>query len=102
MARRTSFKKDAESVQGNPGAWVEFRAIKRGMIKRWLDRDDDEITDDHILINYALDWDGLEDDEGKPIPSPKDDPSAYDELYGHERTAICRLLIAGPDPEDPN
>ena len=102
MGRRTSFWKDAESVQGVKGARIQFKALKRGIVRQYFDRENSEINDDYLIGHYVLDWEKIQDDDGHDLPSPKDEPGALDELYRHEVGEIIALLLRGPDPEDPN
>jgi len=100
--RRTSFKVDAESVQGNAVAWIEFKNVTRGVIKRLFDDDDMGVTVPSLIADYVLDWGGFTDDQGNELPSPKDEPGVLDGLYRNEEGEIVRLLIAGPVAEQKN
>jgi hypothetical protein len=100
--RRTSFKVDAESVQGNEGAWIEFKNITRGVIRRLFDDNDQEVTVPGLIKEYVLDWGGFTDDGGKEMPSPKDEPDIVDTLYRNEEGEIVRLLVAGPVADQKN
>jgi hypothetical protein len=94
MARRNQFKVDAESVQGNAGAWALFKALK---IKEWRSwSKDPDSTDADLLEKYLIDWGGFEDDDGNALPSPKDEQGVTGELYFHEQKALIALLIQGP------
>lgn len=92
--RRSEFTVDAESVQGNAGTTVTFRALKVGEmhVYRTTDR-----TDRDVLKAQILGWVGIIDDDEKPLPSPADQPDIVDELYMHEQQAMVRLLFQGPD-----
>ena len=102
MPRKTSFWKDAESVQKVPGARILFKALKRGIVRRYFDFEDKKVNDDYLLANYVLDWEQIQDDAGHDLPSPKDEPAVLDELYRDEVGVVINLLLAGPDPESPN
>lgn len=95
MARRNQFIVDAESVQGNAGAEVTFRAIK---VREWeAYRTDPEKTLPDLLGEHVIDWSGFTDDDGHTMPSPKDEPGIVGDLYFHEMRELQRLLI-GSDP----
>ena len=94
MARRGSFTVDAESVQGNPGAEVTFRALKVREVNEYRNSTQ---TDEDLLQAHVVSWSGILDDDGHELPSPEDEPGALGELYVHEQFALARLLFAGPD-----
>jgi len=95
MTRRTTFTVDAESVQGNPGTTVTFRAIKVREFREYTTEAD--VTDRVMLERHLAAWTGIVDDGGNELPSPADDPSVLGELYIHEQQALMRLLWAGPE-----
>jgi len=94
MARRSTFIADAESVQGNKGATVTFRAITVDEFKDYLAKD--EITDKDMLATHVIAWKGIEDDDGNALPVPKDEPGIVGSLYLSELKALSKLLFAGP------
>lgn len=95
MTRRNQFTVDAESVQGNAGAEVTFKAIK---VREWeAYRTDPSMGLPDLLGTHVIDWSGFTDDDGHALPSPKDEPSITAELYFHEMRELQRLLI-GSDP----
>lgn len=98
MARQTTFTVNAEKVQGNEGATVTFKCVKRRDWKAYMGNDD--INDIVMIENHLVDWHGFTDDDGNELPSPKDEPGILDELYLHEQRRIARLLWQGPDGED--
>jgi len=88
--RRNQFTVSAESVQGNAKAEVTFRCLKVGELREW--RDDPAQNDTTLLRSHLIDWTGMVDDAGEPLPV-----QALDELYLHEQRALTRLLLQGPD-----
>ena len=95
MTRRGSqFTVDAESVQGNAGAEVTFRALKVREVNEYRTT---PMTDADLLQAHVVSWSGFVDDAGKELPNPSDDPDALGELYVHEQLALSRLLFSGPD-----
>jgi hypothetical protein len=92
--RRNQFKVDAESVQGNAGAWVECKAIPLGEYQTWIA--DSGKGNLELLQEYLIDWGGLEDSDGHEMPSYKAEPDAIKLLYLHEINAIAALVIRGP------
>ena len=98
--RRNQFTVSAESVQGNAGAEVTFKAI---LVSVWNEYRTTPMNDSDMLKAHMLSWVGIVDDHGKPLPSPADDPEALDKLYLHEQQALALLLFQGPDgPEAKN
>lgn len=94
MTRRNRFKVDAESVQGNAGAWAEFKAIKLREWREWLE--DPETSDPDLLKDYLVAWGGIVDENDVELPSPKDEPGIISELYTFEIAALGALLLRGP------
>ena len=91
--RGSQFTVDAESVQGNEGATVTFRALKVREVNEYRTT---EMTDADLLRSHVLSWSGFVDDEGRELPSPADEPDVLGELYVHEQLALSRLLFQGP------
>ena len=91
--RGKQFTVDAESVQGNAGATVTFRALKVRTQKAIIAGD---VKDPELLAAQIVGWTGIVGDNGESLLSPTDDPSVLDELYIHEQTALVRLLLRGP------
>jgi len=94
MARRNQFRVDAESVQGNAGAWVEFKALKVHQWRDWLK--DPDTTDIDLVTQHLVAWGGFVDDDDNALPSPADEPGVVGELYFHEQRALVALLLQGP------
>jgi len=92
--RRSQFTVDAESVQGNAGAEVTFKALKIREVRAYQETDQ---TDTELLAEHIVAWAGFIDDNGKKLPSLADDPDVMGELYLHERQHLIRLLFQGPD-----
>jgi hypothetical protein len=98
--RRNQFTVDAESVQGNEGAEVTFKALKVRTIREYRET---EMTDRDLLEKHIVSWSGIVDDDDKELPNPTDEPGILGELYVHEQVALARLLFQGPDgPEAKN
>ena len=94
--RRSTFTVDAESVQGNAGAEVTFKALTVG---EWNEYRSTAQTDHELLAAHVLDWAGIVDDDGKPLPSPANEPDVLGRLYVHELRALAVLFLQGPDGE---
>ena len=95
MPRRSTFTVDASTVQGNEGATVTFKCISIREHREW--RESSETTDNSLLSQQIISWEGFVDDDGKPLPSLEDDPNALELLYYHEQAALLRLFFQGPD-----
>ena len=95
MRRGNQFTVDAESVQGNAGATVTFKALTVGEWKEY--RSSDAVTDFSLVESHVVAWSGIVDDEGHELPDPADEPEVINALYLHEQQALARLLWQGPD-----
>lgn len=91
--RRNQFTVDAESVQGNAGAEVAFKALKVREVREYRET---AMTDAELLATHVASWTGIVDDEGHELPSPADEPGILGELYIHEMQEMTRLLLQGP------
>ena len=96
--RRNQFTVDAESVQGNAGAEVTFKAL---LVADLAEYRTTSMSDRELVEAHLLDWKGIVDDDDKPLPSPKDEPGIIGKLYTHELQQIARLLFVGPDETTP-
>ena len=94
MARRNRFTVSAESVQGEEGATATFRCIRVGEWRQYLK---ENTRDNDVLKRHLVDWAGFLDDDGNPLPSPKDEPGIIDALYLHEQNVLTKMLWDGPD-----
>jgi len=94
MARRSTFEADAESVQGNKGATVTFRAVTSDEYKEY--RGDASMTDREMIVSYVIAWKGIVDDNDHELPCPADEPEIIGKLYLTELRALARLLYNGP------
>ena len=94
---RNQFVVSAESVQGNAGAEVTFKALKMREVREYRTLG---ISDGEVLKEHLMSWSGFVDDNDKALPSPADDPEVLGELYLHEQQALARLLFQGPDEEN--
>ncbi len=92
MARRSTFIAGAESVQGNAGATVTFRAIT---LDGWDDYVTSPKTDRELLVEHVIAWKGVVDDDDNALPSPADEPGIIGRLYTAEKAALMRLLYTG-------
>lgn len=92
MSRRSTFTANAESVQGNKGATVTFKAIT---LDGWDDYTNSPKTDKELLAEHVIAWEGVEDDDGNAMPNPADEPGIIGKLYTAEKSALMRLLYNG-------
>lgn len=92
--RKNQFTVDAESVQGNAGAEVTFRALK---VREVTEYRTTSMTDAELLAAHVVAWSGMVDDDGNDLPSPADEPGILGELYVHEQQRLAQLLFQGPD-----
>jgi len=94
-SRRSTFTVKAESIQGNPGAEVTFRALTIREHREW--RESEQSTDFDLLSSHIVSWRGFVDDDGNEMPSPEDEPGILADLYYHEQAELLRLFFQGPD-----
>ena len=97
MPRRSTFKVDAGSVQGNAGAEVTFSALTVGEWKAY--GTDPEVNDNTLVAAHVVSWSGIVDNNDNPLPSPADEPAVLNALFMHEQRELSRLLFQGPDGE---
>lgn len=102
MPERQSGQRIATPIQGDD-AWVR---IKRIQVGQWLQLQEDggsrslaEATRRglEILRDHVLEWNWV-DDDGNPLPQPKDDPDVINRLTDEEALALINI-IQGPTPE---
>lgn len=98
MAKRISTKKfSTAEVQGD-GSFVILSSVKVGEQRDYFEQKDDEDFDKiewgvELLIKHIVDWNWV-DDDGEPLPLPKDDPDVIDELTNAESELIAKLLVS--------
>ena len=92
--RRSTFDADAESVQGNAGATVTFRACTVDEMAVYRET---TMTDREMIMSHVISWSGIVDGDDHELPCPAaDDPGGLGKLYLHELKAMARLLFVGP------
>lgn len=98
MSKRTSVKKfPSTEVQGE-GSFVVVTGIKVKEIREMRKRSkEEEDFDDfeggvEMLAKHVISWNWV-DDEGNPLPLPKDKPDAVDELTSEESEFLVGLLM---------
>ena len=101
MPRRQSVKRhDASEVQGEE-AFVVTTEVKVKEIRQIRKAAKDGDYDDFeggigLLAKHVVKWNWV-DDEGNPLPCPKDVPSVIDELTNEESEFLVGLLMGGKD-----
>jgi len=84
-------KVDSAEVQGE-GSWIIIRKVGFEIV-RGQNVDDLKDADQNIELAYEAtktvlyEWNWV-DDEGNPLPQPKDDPEVFDELTVEEQLFI--------------
>lgn len=95
----------SDAVQGE-GSWIEVVGLTLGETKRIAAATEAnggnssaqvELTEQHIR-EHLVNWNWL-DNNGDPLPLPKDDAAVLDRLYIEEITFISKAIIG--DPEAP-
>lgn len=97
MSKRRSVQKHpCDKVQGE-GSYVILSAVKVREIRILRKMGDDPDFDEFeggikLLARHIVDWNWV-DDEGKPLPKPKEDAEVIDELTNEESEFLVGLLI---------
>jgi hypothetical protein len=98
---------DSTEIQGE-GSWIKVRMITHGQRKDYLKnygdilgknatdvtperRDEFQIANDDLVIAMVVDWNWV-DDDGIPLPLPKDDPTVIDTLTESEHAFIANSM----------
>lgn len=101
MAKRRSVRRHkSDEVQGE-GSFVVTTAVKVKEIREIRKHSEDPDFDDFeggigLLAKHIVKWDWV-NDEGDPLPCPKDDPSVIDELTNEESAYLVGLLMGEKD-----
>ena len=101
MPKRQSVKTHKSDVVQGEGSFVITTAVKvkeiRQIRKNAADPDFDDFEGGiNLLAKHILKW-NWSDDEGKPLPCPKEDPKVIDELTNEESEYLVALLMGSPD-----
>ena len=103
--RQNIIQFDSTEVQGE-GSWVKVRMITHGQGKMFQKsysdilkgddisperREEFQKASDDLLVEMVYDWDWV-DDDGEPLPLPKDDPKVVDVLTELEHKFIGQAL----------
>lgn len=97
MPKRQTVKRyETDEIQGE-GSFVKVSGVKIREIRKIKKLSDDPDYDQfegglEMVANHILDWNWI-DDEGEPLPLPKDDPAVVDELTNQETEYLAELLI---------
>jgi len=100
MPKRKSVRRfPCDDVQGE-GSYIVLAAIKVKQVREMRKKAKDPEFDDFeggvaLLAEHILSWNFV-DDEGNPLPLPKDDPTVIDELTNEESEFIVDLLLSAP------
>lgn len=97
MAKRTTVRTHkTDEIQGE-GSFVMTTSVKVKEIRAAraaADAEDSDGFEDglRMLSDHIVDWDWV-DDDGKDLPTPKDDPDVIGELTNEEAEFLAHLLI---------
>ena len=100
MPKRQSVKKhDTSKVQGED-SYVVLTAVKvkeiRKIRKLAKTEDFDEFEGGvSLLARHVVGWNWV-DDDGEPLPIPKDNPEVIDELTDEESKFLVDLMMGSP------
>jgi hypothetical protein len=89
--RRATVRIETESIQ--PGSWVEYVPLNVG------ERFKAQTIGAEIVRNHIKRW-NFSDDNGDPIPSPTDDPDAFDKLTVYEYRGLTEIVAGFYGPQD--
>lgn len=97
MPKRQTVKRHAtDEIQGE-GSYVIVTGVKIGEIRKIKKLSEDPEYDQfegglEMVADHVREWNWV-DDEGKPLPLPKDDPLVVDDLTNEETEYLAELLI---------
>lgn len=103
--RQSVVRKDSAVVQGK-GSFVQWRKLTWGESKEVM-TEREALKDNpialaekmqSIIIDHVDDWNWV-DDDGEPLPLPKNEPEGFDELNEDEITFLASLLNTDIDPK---
>lgn len=101
--RQTVVKHKSDEIQGD-GSYVVLSAIKVREIREIRRKEKEESADTFeegmkILKNHIVGWNWV-DDEGEPLPLPKEDSEVIDELTEDEATFLVNLLMGSEEEKN--
>lgn len=102
MPQRQSIKRvDSAIVQGD-GSWVDVKRITYGMgidAQKLQSVTETSVLDEYNrkLITYLVAAWNWVDDEGEPMPTPKENPAVIDSLLDTEIMWLMQQLVAQTD-----
>ena len=105
--RQSIIMYDSTEVQGE-GSWIKVRMITHGQGKNFQRQFADVVgtegkdisaerraefsaASDGLIVSQVFDWNWV-NDEGEPLPLPKDDPSVVDYLTEFEHKFIASAM----------
>jgi len=101
MAKRQAiFTVKSDEVQGE-GSFVKVRAVLYGEAKllrksmNGMSEEEKVAKIDQLLIEHVFDWDWV-DDDGNPLPLPKDDPDVLNRLTAQEINFLGNAMNGSP------
>jgi hypothetical protein len=97
MPKRQSVKTYKSDIVQGEGSFVKTTAVKVKEIRQIRKHAKDEDFDDFeggikLLADHIIKWNWV-DDEGQPLPCPKDDPEVINELTNEESEYLVGLLM---------
>jgi len=104
MARRAVVEKVMTPVQGDD-AWVEVTKPTVGEVEDILAAGDDVYESfsvgKQILVDHVKNWNWA-DEEGKPLPSPMQEPGIINTITLDEYQEIVQILLGAQEEEEKN
>lgn len=95
---------DSTKVQGE-GSFIKIKAMKYGEAKDLLKSVEKATSDlekmkmsEQLIFDYVYDWNWV-DENDKPLPLPKDDPTVIDSLTQTEIEFIAGLMSNKADKD---
>ena len=99
--RKSTHRYDATEVQGE-GAYVVVRTTSYGQQKNFV-RNSESMTDyekqlaiEAMIVENVIEWNWVNDD-GEPLPLPKNDPGIMEELTANEVVFLGEAIAGQAD-----
>lgn len=101
--RQSIFTVKSEEVMGE-GSYVKIRSMVYGAAKRLrvqiksMEDEEKIAANDKVIIDHVVEWNWV-DDNGEPLPLPKDDPAVLDEVLSSREVQFLGHAISGDSDE---
>ncbi|HML23520.1 MAG TPA: hypothetical protein PKD09_17825 [Aggregatilinea sp.] len=97
--RQAIYTYKSDEVQGE-GSFVKIRAVTYGEAKKLrgavqgMTDDEKVVQNEQLIIDKIVEWNWV-DDDGNPLPRPKDDPTVLESLTAQEMAFLGECFAGG-------